>query len=115
MGILFKVHNRLGTAYQEKYYQRAIEIELKKAGIAYEREKLVRLGYEGESIGRYKVDFVIEGKIALETKAIDFFAKKDWRQVKGYLDAESLKLAILVNFNTAKVTYKRVVNSRVKL
>ena len=29
MGILFEVHNKLGTKYQEKHYQRAIEIKLK--------------------------------------------------------------------------------------
>ena len=115
MGVLFKVHNKLGTKYQEKYYQRAIEKELKDQDIAFEREKMVRLVYEGESIGRYFVDFVIGGKIILETKTVDFFNKEDYKQVLGYLNSLNLKLAILVNFNAPGLISKRVINSRFKL
>lgn len=115
MGILFKVQNSLGFNHPEKHYQNAVEIELRVNNIPYEREKLVRLGYQGESIGKYFIDFVIDRKIALETKTINFFTKQEWRQVKGYLDGENLKLAILVNFSTPKLTYKRVLNSKIKL
>lgn len=115
MGILYKVQNKLGTKYQEKYYQRAIEAELKKQLIPFDREKLVRLSYEGENIGKYFVDFVIDNKIAIELKTIDFFRKSDYKQVLGYLEALNLKLAILVNFSTPRLSYKRILNSRVKL
>jgi len=47
IGILFKIHSKLGNKYQEKYYQRAIEIELKKNGIKYEKEVLVDLALSG--------------------------------------------------------------------
>ena len=45
MGILFEVHNKLGTKYQEKHYQRAIEIKLKELKIPYEREKNVKIKF----------------------------------------------------------------------
>ena len=115
MGVLFKVQNKLGTKYQEKYYQRAIETELKQQKIKFEKEKLIRLSYEGESIGRYFVDFVIEDKIALETKTLEFFRKNDFKQVLSYLNTLNLKLAILVNFQTPRISYKRIINSRVKI
>jgi GxxExxY protein len=73
MGTLFKVHNKLGPKFQEKYYQRAIEIELKKQKIPFAREKVIKLEYENEKIGKYFIDFVIDGKIALEIKAADYF------------------------------------------
>ena len=53
MGILFKVHNKLGSTYQEKYYQRAIETEFKKENINYEREKMVKIIYNQNTIGKY--------------------------------------------------------------
>ena len=63
MGILYKVQNELGNKYQEKYYQRAIEIELKNRNIKYERELQVDLLYNDNRIGKYFLDFLIEEKI----------------------------------------------------
>ncbi len=111
MGVLFRVQNELGSSYQEKYYQRAIEEELRASNIKFEREKMVPLIFRGVSIGRYFLDFLIEDKIALEIKTIEFFRKAEWKQVRGYLKSINLKLGILVNFNSDKLTYKRILNS----
>lgn len=113
MGALFKVHNKLGPNYQEKYYQRAIEAEFKKQNIKYKREKMIPLSYENESIGRYFIDFIIDNKIALEIKTDEFFRRKYLQQVLDYLSASKLKLAIIVNFRKGKLFYKRIVNPRV--
>jgi len=115
MGVLFKVHNKLGPKRQEKYYQRAIELELKKQGISFKREKLVPLEYDGESMGRYFIDFVIEEKIALEVKSVEFFKRDFTAQVLGYLDVENLKLGIIANFNGNRLCYKRFINPKVKI
>lgn len=110
MGLLFKVHNKLGSAYQEKYYQRAIMSELKTQKIAFEREKQIDLMYDEEKIGKYYLDFVIEDKIILEIKAAPFI-KQDWSsQIIAYLTSSKLPLGIIANFRTPKLTYKRFVN-----
>lgn len=114
MGVLFKVQNELGSSYQEKYYQRAIEEELKNSGIKFEREKMIPLNFRGVSIGRYFLDFLIEDEVALEVKTIEFFRKAEWRQVRNYLKSAGLKLGILVNFSGKKLIYKRILNSRVE-
>lgn len=115
MGVLFRVHRKLGNSYQEKYYQRAVEVELKKEQISYKREVAIKLDYADESIGRYFLDFVIDGKIALEIKAVPFLKKEYLNQVLAYLDVANLKLGIVANFRTNRLTYKRLVNPRVKL
>ena len=115
MGVLFRVHRRLGNSYQEKYYQRAIEIELKKENISYKREVLIKLDYEDESIGRYFLDFVVNGKIALEIKTVPFLKLEFLNQVLAYLNAANLKLGIVANFRTNRLSYKRLVNPRVKI
>lgn len=114
MAVLFNVHNTLGRNFQEKYYQRAIEIEFRKLKIPFEREKVVRLEYKGERIGRYFIDFVVDRKIALEVKAADFFRTDFVIQVLAYLNSASLKLGIVANFNSEKLLYKRVVNPKAK-
>jgi len=110
MGILYKIHNELGAHLQEKYYQRAIEEELTMQKIPFEREKMIPLTYINKTIGRYFVDFIIDSKIALEIKSIDFFTKKEWKQVTAYLKTANLRLGILANFSQEKIIYKRVLN-----
>ena len=114
MGILFKVHRKLGNSYQEKYYQRAIESELKSQKIDYNRELLIRLNYDGTDIGKYFLDFVIDRKIALEIKAVPVLKDQYFNQVLAYLDSAKLKLGIIANFRPERLFYKRLVNPRVK-
>lgn len=111
VGILFKVHNELSNKYQEKYYQRAIEIELKNQNIRYSKEIPVKLKYENESIGKYFLDFLIEDKIILEIKAVPELEAKDFKQVLAYLKAMKLKLGIIANFRPEKLIFYRVLNS----
>ncbi len=113
VGVLFKVHNELGNRYQEKYYQRAIEIEFNKQGLKYKKEISVNLNYENENIGRYFLDFLIENKIILEIKAKDRLELEDYRQVSRYLKATDLKLGLLVNFRNKSLSCKRILNPRI--
>ena len=115
MGILFRIHRSLGNTYQEKYYQRAIEVELKKGTVPFKREVLVQLKYGDEKIGKYFLDFVIEDKIALEIKTVPFLKQEYINQVLAYLDAANLKLGIVANFRSERLNYKRLINPRVKI
>ena len=114
IGVLYKVHNKLGPALQEKHYQRAIEKELIAKKIPYQREFKIPLIYEGESIGSYRIDFVIDNKVALEIKNAQFFKRKYMAQVLSYLSAAGLKLGILADFNRPKLYIKRIVNPKFK-
>lgn len=68
MGALFKVHSILGSSYQEKYYQRAIEQEFIIQNINFQREVSVDVEYSDIKVGKHFLDFVIDQKIVLETK-----------------------------------------------
>lgn len=109
MGILFEIHNKLGNKFQEKHYQRAIEIELQKLHIPYEKEFKTQVNFEGEKLGDFFLDFVIDKKIILETKTIPMITMNDVKQVIRYLEATGLYLGIIVNFRGSQVEYRRVV------
>ncbi len=111
VGILFSVHNELGNRYQEKYYQRAVEKALTTNNLSFKRELVTDLEYNGEKIGKYFLDFLIEDKIILELKTVRRLNPKDFSQVLGYLRANNLKLGILVNLRTERLSYKRILNS----
>jgi len=110
MGVLFEVHNKLGTKYQEKHYQRAIEIKLKELNIPYKREVKVNVEFEKESLGEFFIDFVVDSKIILEIKRVWKITKDDIKQVLRYLKATKLKLAILANFKRRRLEYSRILN-----
>lgn len=112
VGIAFKIFNSLQYGHQEKYYQRAFEVELKKQGIKYEKEKEVKLNYDGQRIGKYYLDFLIEDEIIVELKILSVYKYKNIRQVLEYLQQTNKKLAILIYFTQEGVRYKRVVNPR---
>ncbi|MBI2598660.1 GxxExxY protein [Candidatus Curtissbacteria bacterium] len=71
--------------------------------------------YSDVPIGKYFLDFVIDGKIALELKAIPTLKEEYFNQVLAYLDSARLKLGIVANFRSERLYYKRLVNPRVKL
>lgn len=110
MGILFEVHNKLGTKYQEKHYQKAVEIKLKELKIPYQREAQLVVKFGEEDLGEFFVDFIIDGKIILELKKVWKITADDIKQVLRYLKTAKLKLGIIANFRHKRLEYKRVVN-----
>ena len=99
MGAAFKVYNGLGHGFLEAVYQEALEIELQKQGIPYEREKELKIQYDGIELKQtYKADFVCFGKIIVELKAVSALEDAHRSQVYNYLHATGYKLGLLYNF-----------------
>lgn len=110
IGVLIKVHNQLGPKFQEKHYQKAIEIEFKKENINFKAEKEVDLFYDKNLIGKYRFDFVIENKIILELKVAESLHADYKKQLLSYLRNSEYRLGILANFGKSRLEYKRYVN-----
>ncbi|MEK7193402.1 MAG: preprotein translocase subunit SecA [Patescibacteria group bacterium] len=108
-GILFSIKNVLGLGHKENIYQKAIESELLKAEIVFEREKAIDVLYDGKKIGTYQPDFVIDGKVILEIKAVPFIGKIEEKQVWSYLKGSPYRLALLANFGGKDIEIKRIV------
>ncbi len=108
-GICFEIKKKLGLGHKEIVYQNALEIELKKANITYEREKQLPVIYENKKIGVYQPDFIIDGKIILELKALKFIGSIEEKQLTTYLKGSDYKLGFLINFGGDDVTINRVI------
>lgn len=114
IGCAMTVHNELGCGFQEVIYQRALEIEFRKNDIGCIREFEMDIFYKGEQIGTRRVDFLIEGKISLELKAITTLEPVHLAQAINYLEAYNLELGLLINFGNQRLEFKRLVNSKYK-
>ena len=98
-GAAMKVYNTLGCGFLEAVYQEALEIELDKRHIPYEREKELEICYDGIKLGKkYVADFVCYGKIILELKAVKELDDFHRSQLYNYLKATGFKLGFLINF-----------------
>jgi len=105
------VHGILGPGFAEQIYQRALAIELKKKGLRFATEAEIVIAYDGQTIGRHRLDFLIEDKVIVELKTVEDLGKAHYAQVRSYLRATSLQVALLVNFSKEKADYRRIVSS----
>ncbi|MBN8546466.1 MAG: GxxExxY protein [Ignavibacteria bacterium] len=112
IGCAMKVHNELGTGFQEVIYQRALKIELTEAGLSFQREVEMPIYYKGEIIGERRVDFLVEEKMMVELKAISEILPVHQTQAVNYLEAYHLADGLLINFGAFKLEYHRVYNNR---
>ena len=80
IGCAMTVHAALGNGFQEVIYQRALAIELRLAGLSFEREKEMPIFYRGEEIGGRRVNLFVEGAIMTELKALINLETCTWRR-----------------------------------
>src|SRR5579885_3402773 len=92
IGAGIKVHNQLGPGFPENIYQRAMEIELRKAKLRIDREKEQSIYYEGSLIGKRRVDFLVDEKVLVELKAVSTLENSHLNQVLNYLEAFRLEV-----------------------
>lgn len=105
-----KVHSVLGNGFQEVIYQRCLAIELAKADLKFAREMEMTIFYEGIDVGTRRVDFLVEGTIMVELKAITELLDVHLAQAINYLEVYKLETGLLINFGSRSMRVKRVTN-----
>ena len=111
-GVMFDVYNNLGFGHKEVVYQRALAKEFDKLGIKYKREPKLKINYDGEVLGTYTPDFIVEDKVVIELKSARMFPVNLDRQVVNYLKATGHELALAVNFGQSKLEIRRRIWTR---
>jgi len=107
-----KVHSTLGNGFQEVIYQRALEIEFRKAGLSYAREMEMTIFYDGEDIGTRRVDFFVEDVVMVELKALISLEEVHLAQAMNYVEAYKMEIGLLINFGSKGLQFKRVHNNK---
>ncbi len=109
IGCCIQVHRVLGPGFLEKVYEEALAIELGRAGLRYERQKLITIYYDDAPVGEHRLDFVVESRVVLELKTCKEFADVHFAVARSYLKATKVSLALVVNFARPKLEVRRVV------
>ena len=114
IGCAMTVHKILGNGFQEVIYQRALAIEMRLADIEFSREFEMPIFYKEEQIGTRRVDFLVEGIISVELKAITLLVNDNFAQAINYLEAYNLEIGLLINFGEPSLNFKRLTNKKFK-
>ena len=112
IGCAMQVHSTLGSGFQEVIYQRALAIEMRYAGLSFERELEMPIFYRDEQIGTRRVDFFVEECVMVELKATSKIEDVHKAQAINYLEACDIADGLLINFGSMSLEFKRLYNKR---
>jgi GxxExxY protein len=114
IGCAMTVHKTLGNGFQEVIYQRALAIEMQLAEISFDREFEMPIYYREQQIGSRRVDFLVQGVISVELKALTKLEDVHFAQAINYLEAYNLEIGLLINFGETSLNFKRLTNKKFK-
>ena len=111
IGCAYGVYNKMGHGFLESVYEKCLMIELKKAGLNAESQKPITVHYEGEIVGDFMADIIVEKSLILELKAVRRIIRVHEIQLVNYLAATGIDVGLILNFAEEKVEVKRKVRS----
>jgi len=111
IGAAMKVLNTLNPGLDEKIYENALVIELRKRGHKVDQQKQFPVFYEGQEVGKLIPDLMVDDAVIADPKVVTAFNESHIAQMIGYLAITGLQLALHLNFKEAKLQWKRVVRT----
>jgi GxxExxY protein len=109
IGCAMTVLNELKPGLDEKLYENALVIELKKKGHEVEQQRSFPVYYDEAHIGPLIPDLIVDNRVIVDPKVVVAFNENHIAQMIGYLAITGMHLALLLNFKQAKLSWKRVV------
>ena len=111
IGEALAVHKELGPGFLESIYHAAMRVSLTHRSIPFESQYPVDVYFEGDVVGRARIDLVVANQVILELKAVERLRDVHFVQLKSYLRATRLRVGLLFNFNASTLTIKRIVQN----
>lgn len=109
IGSAMKVLNTLKPGLDEKAYENALVIELRKRGHKVDQQKRFEVRYEGELVDILVPDMIVDDAVIVDPKVVEGFTPTHLAQMDGYLTITNLRLALLLNFKFVDLRWKRVI------
>ena len=107
IGLAMNVHSTLGPGFLESVYQNALIWELRKGGLRSEAQKPISVKYDGQIVGAFAADLLVNDSVIVEVKAIQALAKPHELQLVNYLTATGLNEGLLLNFGVDRLEFKK--------
>ena len=111
IGCAQRVCNVLGCGFLEKVYENALAIELRKTRLVADQQREVTVRYDGQVVGQYTADLLVENSVIVELKAVSALDEIHRAQCMNYLKATGLSVCLLIYFGRPKLEVKRIVSN----
>ena len=111
IGCAMSVHRELRSGFPEIIYQRGMAVEMKLAGLNFQGEVHLSVFYKDTNIGSRRADFLVEGQVLVELKALHELVDSNFSQVVNYLKAYRLEVALLINFGEPSLRHRRLLHN----
>jgi GxxExxY protein len=98
IGVFYNVYNNLGYGFLEKVYENAMMLDFNKENIPAVSQYAIKVRYEGEIVGEYVADILVDGKVIVEIKAVRNLGLENEAQLLNYLKATDKEVGLLLNF-----------------
>jgi GxxExxY protein len=103
-------HRFLRHGHVEKIYENSLANRLRKIGLNVRQQHPVPVFDEdGTLLGDFFADLLVENELVLELKAVRQLVDDHTAQVLGYLRASRLEHAMLVNFGSPVIQFKKFI------
>jgi GxxExxY protein len=100
IGLCIEIHRELGPGLLESAYEECLAYELSQAGLRFERQRALSVRYKEVQLDcGYRLDFVVEGVLIVELKAVTELHPIHEAQLLTYLKLDHKPLGLLINFN----------------
>ena len=109
IGCAYRVYNKMGFGYLESVYEKCMLIELRKAGFDIEPQKPIKVQYDGEVVGDFIADVLVNDTVILELKSVRKLVEAHEVQLVNYLVATGELVGLLINFGETRIDVKRKV------
>ena len=110
IGCAYRVYNKMSFGFLESVYEKCLLIEWRKAGLETETQKPITVYYDGEVVGEFVADMMINDAVIIELKSVRRIIKAHEVQLVNYLVAMGKLVGLILNFGERKVEIKRKVN-----
>jgi len=104
----YNVYNQLGYGFLEQVYENAMIIELQKAKLKIQSQKPIKVRYNGQVVGEYFADLVIEDKVIVELNAVSNLLPAHEAQLLNYLQATPYEVGLLLNFGPVPTKKRKI-------
>lgn len=98
IGGYYNVYNKLGYGFLEKVYESSLSIALRRAGLNVLQQAPIKVRFDGEIVGEYFADLLINGLVIVEIKAVDRLTDPHEAQLLNYLKVTDIQVGLLLNF-----------------
>jgi len=108
IGLAIKIHKTIGPGFREKYYQRALYLELQNNKLKFKREMKIGIPYGKVNLGYHLLDFIVEDRVVVELKSMKELTDVEIGQLTLYLRLANCEVGLLLNFGQPTLEIKRV-------